>query len=125
MKSIDLEPYFINIDILQQTAAQVVKDFGQEGHDVVFSGDTQRAYSELFIQIKPILLRLSQGNHQSFLNLLYRIDVNEKYIQEHQSKIQTLEYFDQLTDAVLQREMQKVITRNYFKLQNDTDSKRD
>ena len=115
----DLEPYYFDLEILQQTANQVTKDFEQHGEEIVFSGNVFTAYDELFIQVKTVLLRLSQNNHSYFLNLLYRIDVDEKVIQNHQSRVFETDYFDKLTDAVLKRELIKVITRNYFKLKND------
>ena len=116
----NLEPHYINVEFLIQTASQIIKDFEQQGHEIIFSGNPDTAYSELFIQVKPILLRLSQNNHSQFLNLLYRIDLDEKEIANHKSKIQETEYFDKLTDAVLQRELKKVIIRNYYKLKNDS-----
>lgn len=118
-EDLSIEPYYVNLDYLRQTAEQVKKDFEQHGFDIVFSGDPLKAYEELFIQVKPILLRLSQEDHQRFLNLLYRIDVNEKMIRSNKPTIHVTDTFDQLTDAVLKRELQKVVIRNYFKQHGD------
>ena len=53
MKDRQLESYYKRLDILDETAKQIIRDFEILGLEVTFSGDQNSAYSELFDQILP------------------------------------------------------------------------
>ena len=119
----DLEPshYYKNAEIILQTAHQTLKDFGMLNHKISFSGNTETAYQELFEQIEPLVAKLIQKNYQQLLDLLYRIDVNEKKVSEMlKSENKVGENFaNKMTTLILNRELQKVIIRNTYSLKGN------
>ena len=119
----DLEPshYYKNAEIILQTANQTLKDFGMLNHKISFSGNTETAYQELFEQIEPLVAKLIQTNYQLLLDLLYRIDVNEKKVSEmlkSENKVGE-DFANKMTTLILNRELQKVIIRNAYSLKGN------
>jgi hypothetical protein len=49
------------------------------------------------------------------LSLLYQIDVSERSIQKKVESNPESQLSSAITDLILERELKKVITRNYFK----------
>ena len=113
----DLTPYYNDLEMIKQTADQVVKDFEWFNIPLHFSGEASKAYEELFEQILPEIERLMENNYQRLLDLLYRIDVSEKKVAAEVNNCSAKELANVLTDLILKRELQKVVTRNYFKKQ--------
>jgi hypothetical protein len=106
------QSYHKRLEFIQKTAAQLIKDFQLHGLEITFSGNAETAYTELSEQVKPIIDDLIMHDSQRFMNLLYSIDLNEKKVIN-----EALHAFDLdiLTDQILKRELQKVVTREYFK----------
>ena len=106
------QSYHKRLEFIQKTAAQLIKDFQLHGLEIAFSGNAETAYTELSEQVKPIIDDLIMHDSQKFMNLLYSIDLNEKKVRN-----EALNAFDLdiLTDQILKRELQKVVTREYFK----------
>jgi len=106
----DLSPYLTQIAILEKTAAQIQKDFGD--YPIVFTGNTNTAYDELFSQVYPIINFMWEKQQQNLWNILYQIDLDEKKV------LHTLYSADEplkvLTDMILKRELKKVLIRLYY-----------
>jgi hypothetical protein len=101
--------------IVRETAAQVMKDFAMFGMEVVFPENIHWAYDELFDQLNSHVARLLDTNDKMLLSLLYQIDVSEKSIQKRAQENTANKLSQTITDLILERELKKVITRNYFK----------
>lgn len=103
--------------IIAETARQVKKDFNMYGMDITFSGNAETAYYELFDQVFPQVENLFLNDSEGLKALLYTIDLGERLTQ------QVLKYSDEkmaeLTDLILQRELQKVLFRHYFKAKQE------
>ena len=110
----DITPYLNRLDILNETAQQVIKDFGMNGMEIKFSGSTNNAYSELFSQILPLVEKLQKENFQNFYNLMYRIDISESQIKKAVEESKDKSFSLVVTDLILKRELLKVITRRSF-----------
>lgn len=110
----DITLYQKRLDILQQTAQQIIKDFELVGIEITFSGRQETAYLELYQQIEPEIARLLQQNKIN--QLLYRIDISELQINKaiRNSTSKTLP--SAITDLVIKRELQKVVIRNSYKI---------
>ncbi len=113
---IDLHPekYRHDLEVVENTAKQVIRDFDLIGIDIHFSGNTQTAYSELLLQVTPALTRLYKENQVTFNVLLYRIDVDEKKYRDLQQNSQGDLFYQQLAELVIEREFIKVLTRKLF-----------
>jgi len=110
----DLEKYRNDFAIIRETATQVIKDFNVVGFEITFSGNELAAYEELKNQIEPVLRVLFNKNSAQFQNLLYRIDLEEIFFKEALSNFDQLDFFSTLSERILQREFQKVLTRRFY-----------
>lgn len=110
MKEISLQPYLTDIHILTLTVEQIKKDFAFFSLPVIFSGNKETAYQELFNQVDPHLQKLLNTDFQKFLSLLYRVDIKESELAKNPEPGNT----KYLTDLVIKRCLQKVILRKLF-----------
>ncbi len=110
----DITPYLNRLDILQDTAQQVIKDFGMVGLKINFSGNPQAAYQELTQQILPHIEKLQHENFQNFYNLMYRIDVSEIQIKKAVEASKDRSFSEIVTDLILKRELIKVVFRKQY-----------
>ena len=112
----DLSPekYRRDLEIIRETAAQVIRDFSMHKAEITFSGNEYSAYDELVYQVEPILSLMYKTNRSGFQALLYRIDISEgafrKLVQAHSGG----DFTTKLAEMVVQREFQKVLTRKFF-----------
>lgn len=114
-----LTPYLNRIDILNDTAQQVIKDFGMTGVEITpiaigVSGNTENAYAELFSQILPHIEKLQKENFQNFYNLMYRIDISEGQIKKAVGEAKDRSFSEIITDLILKRELLKVLIRKSY-----------
>ena len=110
----DLEKYKSNEDIVRKTGLQVRKDFAQFGFEIEIPDNLHFAYNNLFDQLAPLIEKLLDKSISKLYSMLYCIDLNETKIQEGISEMSYLKVHDAITHLILERELKKVITREYF-----------
>ena len=110
----NLEKYRNDFAIIRETAEQVIKDFNVVGFEITFSGNELSAYEELKGQIEPVLKELFHKNPSQFQNLLYRIDLEERFLNKAIQNTAPVNFSSTLAELVLQREFQKVLTRRFY-----------
>ena len=115
----DLSPYQQQINLVQQTADQIIKDFEIFGFNIEFSGNNQTAYSELTNQITPVIHELIFENYEKLMSLMYKIDLNEKQISNIINDFEKDEVVAEITHLILERELKKVVIRQYFQNQQN------
>lgn len=108
------EKYRYDLEIVRKTAEQIVRDFNIKGFEIIFSGNSLNAFEELKAQITPVIGKLFSDDRASFQSLLYRIDISEKDYKQTLSLFPSEEFQKELSELVIRREFQKVITRKYF-----------
>ena len=118
MENLQPEKYRHDLEVVRDTAAQVVKDFGIAGVDVTFSGNPETAYQELQAQVTPALTDLYKKNRNAFMALLYRIDVSELKVKHLEKSTHGPDFFNGLAALVLEREFIKVLIRKLFSNRN-------
>jgi hypothetical protein len=116
--------YHSDQEIIQMTADQLIKDMGDFSIPIQFKarrqGDKETPYRELFDQVEPVIYTLEMMQPEKLKSLLYRIDISENEIKKHissanpNSASNKTDLSSFITDLVLQRELQKVLTRIYF-----------
>ncbi|MFC2138160.1 hypothetical protein ACFLTE_08305 [Bacteroidota bacterium] len=111
-----IDKYKYESEIIKQTAEQVIKDFAMFGIDISFSGNTNFAYDELYDQLNFQIEKLLKNNYPKLQSLLYQVDIHPKKLKKN-DKLKAEE--ELITEAILDREFQKVLTRLYFKLNPD------
>ena len=100
-----------NKDLLVKLIQQLNKDFSLTGID--FSLEEEISIKELVFQLKIKIESLMKSNFQTYLNLLYRIDISESKMREI-DEIDTEKISQKVTSLILIREWQKV----WFKSRN-------
>lgn len=111
----NVSAYINRLDLIKDTANQVIKDFEMFGLEIRFSGSAYNAYEELFEQIQPHIEKLIQTNRQKFMGILYRIDVSEEQIKKAVDQNATESFSEIITDLVIKRELQKIVIRRQYK----------
>jgi hypothetical protein len=115
MNFTDLSQYINRLDLIKDTANQIIKDFDMFGMEIKFSGNAYNAYEELFDQIEPHINKLISSNHQKFLGILYRIDLNDEQIKKAVNGNSSEPFSAIVTDLIIKRELQKVVIRHHYK----------
>jgi hypothetical protein len=115
MNFTDLSKYINRLDLIKDTANQIIKDFDMFGMEVKFSGNAYNAYEELFDQIEPHINQLIHSNQQKFMGILYRIDLSDVQIKKAVQENSSEPFSEIVTDLIIKRELQKVVIRNHYK----------
>jgi hypothetical protein len=110
-----IEKFLDRPDYIRQTGEQLVKDFGMAGEDIEIPSDEDKAYDQLSLQIQKIIHRLMNENMERLQFLLYRVDLNEKYVFRQAVNNGHLNLYSQVADMIIRRELMKVIIRNNLK----------
>ncbi|MEE9348564.1 MAG: hypothetical protein V3U80_00800 [Flavobacteriaceae bacterium] len=90
---------------------QLNKDFEIIGTDVDFS--ETKSPSNLAIFLQEVIAQLLEKHFDTFLNLLYRVDVKEAIIKEI-INIQKETMIQEISFLILKREWQKVWYKKYY-----------
>lgn len=116
----DLQPekYRHDLEVVRNTASQVIKDFELIGVQISFSGNPETAYQELLQQVTPALTHIYKNNPGTFKALLYRIDVDEKKFKDLERNEKGERFYSMLAVLIIEREFIKVLIRKLFTSQN-------
>lgn len=105
--------------IIQETIAQIQKDFGMYSIEINFDGNVTTAYEQLIIQLNVEIAKLLENDKNKLQSILYRIDLSEIAIKnalQLRSGTDIAENTQQvIAHEIVVRELKKVLTRNYFK----------
>jgi hypothetical protein len=110
-------PEHYGFDLVLQTARQIERDLSLEEDSLALSGNIQTAFPELVLQLTPVIagFERTEGHLQS---VLYRVDISERSYRSILSTSASGERIGQITEAIIRREFQKVLTRKYFSAKN-------
>ncbi len=73
---------------------------------------------QLKIQLAERVLDLLKNDHTRLFNILYRIDVKEEFVNEALKTTFLNEAADNLAELIIQRQIQKIRTRQNYSSQN-------
>lgn len=109
---------FLNqAEIVQETAEQIMKDFGMFGVEITFSGDTNNAYNELHLQLIDQISLLLERNYDLLLSVLYQVDITDREIAKATRELPHYNQVEIIAHQVIVRDLKKVLLRRYFKSQ--------
>lgn len=111
-----IEKYRNDLEVIRSTAEQIKKDLGSYGSEINLTGYIASTYTELLDQITPILKGLYYENKSEFMNLMYRIDVDEAQMNQALTSSEEKKTFTILVDMILERELVKCITRKLYQV---------
>ena len=116
--------------IINETIAQIQKDFGMYNINIHFDGNTETAYEQLMNGLTIEVKQLLANDKSKLQSILYRIDLSEMAIKKalqhtlannnqtpiSNSNTNNFENQQQvISHEIIVRELKKVLTRNYFK----------
>lgn len=114
---------FLNqAEIVQETAQQIMKDFGMFGVEITFSGDTNRAYDELHQQLIDQISLLLERNYDLLLSVLYQVDITDREIARATRELPHYNQVEIIAHQVIVRDLKKVLLRRYFKSRDSSTS---
>jgi hypothetical protein len=109
---------FLNqAEIVQETAEQIMKDFGMFGVEITFSGDTNNAYNELHRQLIDQISLLLERNYDLLLSVLYQVDITDREITKATRELPHYNQVEIIAHQVIVRDLKKVLLRRYFRSQ--------
>ena len=114
----NLENLMDKAEIVQQTAEQIVKDFGMFGVEITFSGDTDNAYQELHQQLIDQITGLVETNYDLLLSVLYQVDITNREIVQAEHELPHYTHIEIIAHQVIARDLKKVLLRRYFKMKD-------
>ena len=110
-KALEIEQYFNNSTLIDQTINQIKKDFIEFDFNIEITDKGENLFDELISEISPVIDYLLEKQLEKLMSLIYRIDIDER-------KIKTALNADQphisISELVVKRELQKVVIRNYY-----------
>jgi hypothetical protein len=100
--------------LLMKTLAQIKKDFDFIGIEIQFGEEKNISFNGLAEKLQPEISELMQKNYQGFMNLLYRIDLNETRLKREISENKAQQVDRIIAELIIKRELQKVVIRSYY-----------
>lgn len=114
----NLETLLDRAEIVQQTAEQIMKDFGMFGVEITFSGDVDNAYHELHEQLISQITGLVETNYDLLLSVLYQVDITNREILQAEKELPHYSNIEIIAHQVIARDLKKVLLRRYFKMKD-------
>jgi hypothetical protein len=111
----ELQPWLNKPEMINACVAQVQKDLGMFDIELSYSGQIASAFDELFEQLHPQIEKMLQQGNVGLMDILYRVDVPEKFVKEMLSWDTSLSV--SLTKVILLRDLQKVVIRDLLSKQ--------
>jgi len=111
----ELSPYYNRTDLLEKVVEQIKKDFNWFSFEITFANKETTPYIELYQQILPLIDEMLNDNYPKLLAILYRIDIDEAFLNRKLKEIENADTDEVITDLILKRELQKVIIRETYR----------
>lgn len=113
----NLATFLNRADIIQETADQIMKDFGMFGIEINFSGDIENAYNELHEQLINQISVYLDKDYGLLMSVLYQVDITEYEIAKATRELPHYNDLEVLAHQVIFRDLKKVLFRRYYKAQ--------
>ena len=107
---------------LAATIQQIQKDLSWQNLELPLS--TCPSAEELQEQLSKLFFFLEQGQYQTLMNILYRVDVGEEQIQKAMSETVDQPFSDVVAKLLMKRCLLKVLMKHHFSNQENRSSKR-
>jgi len=107
----NLEQYFINREIMNDTARQVAKDLRLAPFEISFEENSPSPYEQMMQNVLPAITELLNGNAQKLQQTIYQVDLSETRFR---GALRTENPALTLADEILKRLLQKVVIRRLY-----------
>ncbi len=106
-------------EIILETVAQIMKDFGMFGVEIQFSGNIDQAYRELLQQLVKQVETLLINKTELLMSVLYQVDISQKDIAQTQFEFPEYNDVEVIAHQIIFRDLKKVLYKRYFRLKSD------
>jgi hypothetical protein len=113
LTTVEAHKYLNKVEIANETLLQIKKDFGSYGESIPSEVDANSGYDFVQNKVIQVLSDIIDNNRSALSPILYQVDLNESVYRSLDKN--TEDYTEKLADALIIRELKKVITRHYFK----------
>ena len=110
-KALEIEQYFNNSTLIDQTINQIKKDFIEFDFSIEVTNKGNNLFEELIAEISPVIDYLLEKQLEKLMSLIYRIDIDERKIK---LALNAEKPHVSISELVVKRELQKVVIRNYY-----------
>jgi hypothetical protein len=107
----NLEQYFINREIMNDTARQVAKDLRLAPFEISFEADAPAPYEQMMQFVLPAITELFSGQAQKLQQTIYQVDLSESRFR---AALRAENPSLALADEILKRLLQKVVIRRLY-----------
>lgn len=111
----DITPYLLDKEIIRETMQRIITDFEFFDIQLFYSGNEKNAYNEAYQQLIKVIDDVSLNNASLLMQIIYKIDISEQTLKNFTDKNPDKNFAECLSHLIIEREMQKVITRKLFK----------
>lgn len=111
----NIESFLNREDIILETIAQIMKDFGLFGVEIHFSGNTDQAYHELHQQLVGQINNLLINKSELLMSILYQVDISDRDISRTQADLPHYNQVEVIAHQIIFRDLKKVLFRRHFK----------
>ncbi|PTN08942.1 hypothetical protein [Mangrovibacterium marinum] len=101
-------------DIILDTIAQIMKDFGLFGVEIEYSGSIDDAYEKLHRQLVDQIDRLMHSNSDLLMSILYQVDISQRDIDQTANEFPRYNQIEVIAHQIIFRDLKKVLFRRYF-----------
>jgi hypothetical protein len=109
----ELNYYRLDLALIQETTQQLIKDFGLFGIKIAFPADEKTTYEELKNQVAISIDEFLANTPHKLTSMLYAIDMGEEKVRKILEDPSS-DRAQELSELIIRRELQKVITRKIF-----------
>ncbi|MCW0481505.1 hypothetical protein [Gaoshiqia sediminis] len=113
----NVQTYLDREEIILDTIAQIMKDFGMFGVEIHFSGNIEQAYPEMHQQLVGQIDRLLIDNSELLMSILYQVDISDRDLARTQLDFPRYNQVEVIAHQIIFRDLKKVLFRRYFKSQ--------
>jgi hypothetical protein len=115
----NLSNFLNRADIIQETAEQIMKDFGMFGIEITFSGNVENAYHELHDQLINQISVYLDRDYGRLMSVLYQVDITDREIAKATRELPHYNQVEVLAHQVIFRDLKKVLFRRYYRAKEE------
>lgn len=111
----DISNQLSSSDLFDAFKKQLKKDFEQSNLSADFVETIEQDYESIHSTILFELQRSEKRTDFNLMNLLYRIDISEKQLQQYLNNAGNDGYYNVIAELIIKRVLQKVVIKQFYK----------
>jgi hypothetical protein len=113
-KELSIKESLSSKELFESFKLQLKKDLEECGCEAEFVGILPTEFEKIQSQLANVLKHHEKKPGFNIQQLLYRVDINEKQLNERLKKSASEDYLNVVSELIIKRILQKVVLRKYF-----------